>query len=150
MKRIATSLIISGLALFAALPAQARHAHDHGITQVAERQDRQQHRIRSGIRSGELTRHEARKLKKQQRRIERLVQTFTDDRRLSHKERRILRHKQDKASRLIRKFKHNEAYRHARHKPHYDDYKGDWGVRHNDVNRMLDGDHSPRYSYAEW
>ncbi len=148
MKRITTSLLISGLALFAALPAQARHAPEHGIAHVNERQDRQQHRIRKGIRSGDLTRWEARKLKKQQRRIEYRVQDFLEDGRLSHKERHILKRKQDKASQRIREFKHNDAYRYAKHKHHHD-YKGDWEDRRKEVVRMLNGEDWPRYSYYQ-
>lgn len=78
---------------------------------VEKRQDRQQARIRQGLRSGELTRHEARKLRKQQRRVERLERRYAADGKFTKTERRRLVRALDRASDRIYRFKHNDLYR---------------------------------------
>lgn len=101
-----------------AMPVFAGHGANHA-DRLEQRIDRQHDRIRHGIRSGELTRWEARKLRKQHRRIVRLEDRYLRDGRLDRQERRKLRHKLDKASERIYEFKHNEhrkiaAVRHHR------------------------------------
>lgn len=80
-------------------------------TRVDRRQERQRYRIKQGRRSGELTRGESRRLKKQQKRIARMEDRFYADDYLSGRERRRLAHAQDRASRRIARFKHNDIYR---------------------------------------
>lgn len=138
MKRLAQISILSGLVLFAAMPAQARNLYNYDIDRVNQRQDRQDYRIRDGVRSGELTRREARKLRKQQRRIDHLLAEFCEDGRLSHRERRILARKQDRASRRIYEFKHNDAYRHAAR--HDSEDRWLWEARRRHAVRLLEDD----------
>jgi hypothetical protein len=82
-----------------------------GYDRVDRRQDRQRARLIQGRRSGELTRGEFRKLKKQQRKIGRMERRFSSDGFLSGKERRRLERAQDRASRRIARLKHNDIYR---------------------------------------
>ena len=101
-------------------PLHSRHGkrHDGLMAKVDVRQDRQWRRIKRGIRSGELSRKEAKKLKRQQRRIAGLKQAFLDDGRLSRKERHILMDRLDAASERIYRLKHNDRERgyHFAHK----------------------------------
>lgn len=76
------------------------------------RQAHQQHRIVRGVHSGELTRHEARRLEHQQRHIARdeaRMRASGDG--LSPIERARLHHEQDRASANIYAKKHNERVR---------------------------------------
>lgn len=105
---------------------------DRFDARVGKRQDRQHGRIRHGLRSGELNRHEARKLRKQQRRIDRMERRFAADGRFSRSERRRLTHALDRASDRIYRYKHHDRYRHRdlykrphRYSYHYD--RGDRG-----------------------
>ena len=103
-----------------AVPAIADGYRDHGYhdNRFEQRLDRQHLRIKQGVRSGELTRKEAKRLRKQHRRIVRLERKFSRDGHLSRQERRTLRQKLDAASDRIYRLKHNDRYRHeqvARH-----------------------------------
>ena len=72
-----------------------------------KRSKNQKLRIRHGIKTGQLTRGEARFLKQEQRRIHRIKRIYWSDGRLTYKERRRLEKLQNKASRHIYRFKHN-------------------------------------------
>lgn len=95
---------------------------DHG--RFERRHDRQHARIVKGAKSGELTRKEAKRLRKQHRDIGKLAHKFKRDGRLSRYERHTLRHELDHASRRIQQFKHNDRNRprhygtHRRHDKH--------------------------------
>jgi hypothetical protein len=75
------------------------------------RNHRQKQRIRQGIRSNEIIRPEARRLKKEQRRINRAYHRATADGHLSWRERQRLNNMQDRASRHIYRAKHNPVCR---------------------------------------
>lgn len=105
MNRTLTKLFIATLCLFTAVPAFAGHGW------ILDRLDRQHTRIERGIDSGELTRREARRLKKQQRRIHRLARELSANEQVSRRERRILTEKLNRASDRIYELKHNDAYR---------------------------------------
>ena len=111
MNHFAKNLFVATLCLYAAAPAFAGHRHER----LFDRLDRQQIRIERGIESGKLTRWEARKLMKQQRRIHRLAREFYADDHLGKRERRILNKKLDRASDRIHALKHNDEYRYARY-----------------------------------
>ena len=100
------TLSILPLAVVFSLPAYAHPGHDD--SRFDKRFDRQHERIKAGIQSGELTKKEAGKLKKQQRKNEKLERKFSADGYLSRKERKTLEKKQDKASQKIRRLKHND------------------------------------------
>ena len=75
------------------------------------RDHRQAHRIRQGIRSGEITRPEARGLKNEQLRINRAYHRAVADGLLNWRERVQLKKMQDRASRHIYRAKHNPVRR---------------------------------------
>ena len=83
---------------------------------VDRRQDKQRSRIVQSRRSGELTRGESRRLKKQQKKIHRMERRFSRDGYLSGRERYRLERAQDHASRRIARLKHNDVYRGSGHR----------------------------------
>jgi hypothetical protein len=95
---------------------------------VDRRQDRQHARIVQGRHSGELTRGEARRLKKQQKKINRMERRFSRDGYLSARERYRLELAQDRASRRIARLKNNHVYRGSGHRYAYgrSSYKRRW------------------------
>ena len=85
-----------------------RGTHD---PRVNARQHHQRDRIKQGVRSGELTRREARHVAGDQRDIRQLERAYKSDGSLTTKERRDLRHEQNQASRDIYRQKHDKADR---------------------------------------
>ena len=78
------------------------------------RDHRQTRRIRQGVRSGEITRPEVRRLKMEQRRIDSAYHRASADGHLNWRERQRLDKMQDRASRHIYRAKHNHVrHRHA-------------------------------------
>jgi hypothetical protein len=75
------------------------------------RDHRQTKRIRQGVRSGEITRPEVRRLKKEQRRIDSAYHRASADGHVNWRERQRLDKMQDRASRHIYQAKHNRANR---------------------------------------
>ena len=78
---------------------------------LSERQLRQENRIYQGIRSGALTHGEARKLFRQQRKIQRFRFHARADGWFSPSERRMMHRRLDVASRTIYRYKHNHRVR---------------------------------------
>jgi hypothetical protein len=136
-----TALVIAG-ALGLGTSVQAR-GYGHGGYQGADtyqprferridrRQDRQWSRIQNGIDSGELSRREARRLIKQQNRIDRLEDRFERDGYYSPREKRKMERVLDRASRKIKRAKHNDRgwrgygwrrWHHGKWEAPYDDY----------------------------
>ena len=111
MKR---SMMITLLALSAVTLSQPTYAHrsGEGIRSMA---DEQQQQIRRGVKRGDLTRYEVKRLKADQHRLRELRKEFRDDGRLSKKERKILRKGYRKAGRKIDRFLHNDERRGHRH-----------------------------------
>ncbi|MFO7965492.1 MAG: hypothetical protein R6U50_16325 [Desulfobacterales bacterium] len=98
--------LAAALAMVGSIGAQSAWAG-----RVAKRQARQDVRIMRGVKSGELTRCEARHLIKQQRRIHRAKRWAWSDGHLTRKEKAGLRHLQDKTGRHIYRLKHNNHHR---------------------------------------
>jgi hypothetical protein len=94
--------IVTSLALMSAT-AEARRDN--------KREAKQQARIGQGIQSGELTRREARKLHKGQKRIDQLQQQANADGTVSPKEKLKIEKAQDKQNALIYKQKHDAQER---------------------------------------
>lgn len=88
-------------------PAKPRPKPYVGKANINQRQVKQAKRIKQGVRSGELVKAEAKKLREQQRRIARLEANFRADGHLSKKERKIIQAKLDNASERIYALKHN-------------------------------------------
>ncbi len=97
--------------LAAPVAAHDRYSEHRHYDRIEKRLDRQHHRIKRGVRSGELTWREAKRLHKQQRRIARLKRRFLDDGYLDHHEHNRLLRKLDRASDRIYRLKHNDRYR---------------------------------------
>ena len=147
--------MIAPLAVLIAMPIYAHPNHSDYETYpiLSDRAERQKMRIKNGVKSGTLTKKEARKLRKQQKNLANLEEKFISDGFLSRSERKKLKKKRDKASDRIYRLKHNDEVRaygkkHAirKHHPHsfwsekpYFSYRdkgyGDYGYedrRHND------------------
>ena len=78
---------------------------------VNQRERRQQRRIADGVKDGELTQKEARKLEKEQAKIHAAEAKAKADGEFTAKERAKIQKKQDKASRKIYKEKHDKQTR---------------------------------------
>jgi len=97
------SLMVFACVVGASAPAFAGQAGERGA--------RQQDRISQGIKSGALTRPEARKLRAEQKKIRVVKKRAARDGKVSVKERRKIERLQKKASRNISSFKHNNRRR---------------------------------------
>lgn len=75
---------------------------------INQRERHQQRRIADGVRDGELTQKEARKLERQQARIHRAEAKAKADGEFTAKERARIQKRQDNASRQIYKQKHDK------------------------------------------
>jgi len=78
---------------------------------IDRREHRQERRIAQGARSGELTRHEARNLRREERRIRADKRMAMADGRVTPAERRHLRREENRVSRHIYRAKHNDRVR---------------------------------------
>ena len=76
-----------------------------------KRQAVQQKRIRKGVKSGEITKKEARKLKREQKIIQKEVRDAKEDGVITPKEKAKIKHMQNKASKDIYEEKHDEEKR---------------------------------------
>ena len=77
------------------------------LADYEQREARQREAIRSGIESGEITRHEARRLWDEQRRIERMESRFEADGRVTPRERAQLDRALDRSGRNIWRESHD-------------------------------------------
>ena len=115
MKRItmmslaaAMSVMLAGVALAqSAAPAPAATS----TPRIDQRRENQQDRIQQGVKSGQLTRHEARTLRRGQRRIARMEQRAKADGQVSPQERHRITVAQNQQSRKIYRLKHNNRTR---------------------------------------
>jgi hypothetical protein len=102
MNTLVKSLLITTLGIGTALPAVAdasfRQHNGHKLD----------NRIEQGVRSGELTRKEARTLRREQREIRRMRRDFLSDGRLSKWERRTLAKARKQLSKRVYRLKHND------------------------------------------
>jgi hypothetical protein len=78
---------------------------------VTHRQHIQDRRINHGVRSGQLTRNEARHMRTDERKISRDKRMARVDGHVSIAERRHLRHEENRTSQAIYRHKHNERIR---------------------------------------
>ena len=103
----------------------------------ADRQKKQIRRISGGVKSGEITRKESKRLGREQRRIGQIKRNARADGRVNARERRRIHNLQDRASRHIYLAKHNgpkrytwkppHRHRHFRVKPGYHHYPLHYG-----------------------
>jgi Flp pilus assembly protein TadB len=78
---------------------------------VDNRERRQQKRIRRGVKSGSLTRHEAARLERQQARTRRLEAKAKSDGKVTRRERARLQHRENRTSRHVYRQKHDAQTR---------------------------------------
>lgn len=109
---VAISLILLS-SLFILETSETTWAEEpNGARRVRTRQHLQKERISQGVESGELNRGEARKLRRQQRRIRRAKRrALKDDGTIDADEAKRLERKQDRANRNIYRKKHNKRKR---------------------------------------
>ena len=106
MKRLVSILILVTVVLSLGLSALAQ-----STPSVDRREHRQQRRIRHGVRSGELTRREARRLEAQQARTRRMEHRAKADGTVTRRERARLQHRENRTSRRIYRQKHDNQNR---------------------------------------
>jgi hypothetical protein len=90
----------------------------------AERQRKQFQRIRGGVKSGEVTRKEVKRLGREQRQIGQTIKNARADGRVNARERQRIHKLQDRSSKHIYLAKHNRAKRYFRKRPHGHKYLG--------------------------
>ncbi|MBK1720287.1 hypothetical protein CKO27_22085 [Thiocystis violacea] len=126
MKRRTSVLILVVAGLMVALPVHAQR----GGPNIEDRLDRQQTAIQRGIDSGELTRGEAKSLKRDQRELRRFIDDLRHEGYPPHEARRMIDKRLDRAGRRIQELSNNHevAYRRddrrgppPQERPGYDD-----------------------------
>ena len=103
MKILRVLFAVATIAALSAITAQAQTL----TPRVDRRELRQHERIQQGVRSGELTRGEASRLRAGQRHVDRLEQRAERNGVVTSRERARLDRAQDRQSRRIWKLKHN-------------------------------------------
>ena len=103
MKNVFSLICAAGLLAALAGTASAHPGHQG----IDRRQARQEVRIRHGLRSGEITRAEAYRLRMVQRHIARLERRAYADGRMGLRERARIHRQLNRESRMIRRFAHN-------------------------------------------
>lgn len=151
MKKIITLGAILAACTFA-VPAMAQRGDDR----VDARQDRQQQRIEKGYRSGDLTRHEARRLADGQKRIDRMQHQAYRDGRVTPRERQRIHEEVARQDRRIYRERHDgdrwRSYSYSRYDGHDRGYhygrdRGrDYGHEHAPSVRRVYVDPMPRIS----
>jgi len=117
--RIALMILPILSILTAPVMASDYNRNDQRIDRIEHRLDRQKWRIKQGVRSGELSRHETKRLRKQHRRIVKMKHRFLHDGYLNRHERRKLERKLNAASDRIYRLKHNNKQRNYRYGGYY-------------------------------
>ena len=80
--------------------------------QIRYRAQNQHQRIRQGVKSGELTRPEAKNLREDQKDLHQDLKLAKSDGKVTRRERKIIRKEENKNSREIYRKKHNKRERH--------------------------------------
>lgn len=104
MKTWSNTLFVAAIGLLAALPAFARS----GGRDIQGWMDRQQYEIQRGIDSGELTKREARHLKREQRDIRELGDRLRSEGYSPHEARRMIEDRLRDADRHISDLRYND------------------------------------------
>ena len=107
MKRITMMSLAAATLLFVAGSSLAATTEGTRTPRVAERQVKQQARIEQGVKSGELTKPEARHLRHDQRHIQRMKQRAKADGVVTPRERERITVAQNRESKKIHRKKHN-------------------------------------------
>ena len=108
MKRITMMSLAAAMLIVVAGSSLAATAASTSTPRVARRQVHQHARIQAGVKSGELTRPEARNLRHDQRHIQRVKQRARADGKVTPAERARITAAQNHESRKIYRKKHND------------------------------------------
>jgi len=109
MKRITMATLAA--AMLVAIAGASLAATATSTPRIDRREARQHARIRQGARSGQLTRHEGRVLRRDQRHIARVERRAKADGVVTPQERRRITHAQNRENRRIYRLKHNQRTR---------------------------------------
>ncbi len=104
---LALALMVAGSSLMFVRETPQNTA-DTRTPRITKRQINQQRRIKQGVKSGELTPAETRRLEAQQAKIQADKQAAKADGKVTPQERRKLRREENRASRNIYRLKHNK------------------------------------------
>ena len=107
MKKTSSILIAVVISLLAGLSAMAQTTPGIHTPHINKQQHEQQKRIRQGVRSGELTRGETRRLEKDEREIRQEERAAKADGTVTAEERREINKDLNKTNRQIYRAKHN-------------------------------------------
>jgi len=107
LRKLLISISLAGTMLIPCLLSGQQTADSVKTPVVRRRQVNQQKRIHQGVKSGELTGPETRKLEREQAKIQRSKVRARSDGEVTPQERLRLQHKQNKASRNIYRQKHD-------------------------------------------
>ena len=110
MKSIVMAAVAAAVMSGFAAPGFAAGTRDPGVN---ARQANQRERIQQGVKSGELTRRETRKVAEEQRDVRQLERAYKSDGTLTAAERADLHHEQNQASRDLYRQKHDAQDRPA-------------------------------------
>ncbi len=106
MRKIVSVILITVFALGLSIAASAQNT-----PRVDRREHSQQRRIRHGVRSGELTKREAHRLRRQQRVTRAEERAAKADGKVTKRERRHLNRRENRTSRRIYRQKHDQQKR---------------------------------------
>ena len=110
MKKAMTILTALGIMMGLTISTFA-YQPKNKVPGIRKRQHNQQHRIRQGVRSGELTKREVINLEKEQRSINQEIREAKSDGVVTRAERKEIHQDQNQASRHIFRKKHNRRDR---------------------------------------
>jgi hypothetical protein len=106
MKKLLFTLLLTGIIGASAAAAVGQ------VTPGADRRQRnQKYRIENGIKSGQITKREAKSIRRSVRSAKRYERRAKSDGKVTWKERARLQHRQNVASRKIYRTKHNKRTR---------------------------------------
>jgi hypothetical protein len=112
VSKLTAFAILIGATLFsAAVVSQARNMSGQTTPSIDRRERRQSRRIKHGVRSGSLTRREARNVAGQQARIRRHERRAKADGTVTARERASIQRQENRANRNIYRKKHNRRHR---------------------------------------
>ena len=103
--KILGGLLVAAMAVTSVAEAQTK------TPVINAREHMQEKRINQGVRSGELTRHEAHTLRRDEHRLNEEKRDYKETGHVTRAERRRMRHQENNISRSIYAKKHNARFR---------------------------------------
>jgi hypothetical protein len=106
MKKLLLTLFVLGL-----LAVISTESYGQTTPGADTRQKNQKHRVKTGVKSGEITKREAKSIHKSTKSAKRYEAKAKSDGKVTWKERARLKHKENQSSRKIYRTKHNKKDR---------------------------------------